>query len=59
VRACAAAAFVVSAVAVGVLGGRSAVAANPVVMVAWGSDADGQLGNGATGGHLKALRCRG
>ena len=23
-------------------------------MMAWGSDADGQLGNGSAGGHLKA-----
>ena len=50
----AAAAVVLAAAGVGVLGGGSAVAANPGVMVAWGSDADGQLGNGAAGGHLKA-----
>ena len=53
-RASAAAAVVLAAAGVGVLGGGSAVAANPGVVVAWGSDADGQLGNGAAGGHLKA-----
>jgi alpha-tubulin suppressor-like RCC1 family protein len=52
-RACAAAAVVLAATAAGVHGG-SAAAANPGVMVAWGSDADGQLGNATARGQLKA-----
>jgi hypothetical protein len=46
-------AVVAIAAAVGVAGGGNAGAANPGVVMTWGSDADGQLGNGSAGGHLK------
>jgi len=32
---------------------RACAAAKRGVIMTWGSDADGQLGNGAAGGHLK------
>src|SRR5262245_40246759 len=54
VRACAAAAIVMAAATVAVAGsGNASAAAKPGVIMTWGSDADGQLGNGAAGGHIK------
>jgi alpha-tubulin suppressor-like RCC1 family protein len=47
-------ATVLAVAAAGAFGGRRAAAAAPGTMVAWGDDADGQLGNGAAGGHITA-----
>lgn len=52
-RACAAAAILTAAAIAAIGGGSAGAAAKPGVVVAWGSDADGQLGNGAAGGHLR------
>jgi len=52
-RACAAAAILTAAAIAAIGGGSAGAAAKPGVVVTWGSDADGQLGNGAAGGHLR------
>jgi hypothetical protein len=48
------AATALAGVVAGSVGGGRAAAATPGTMVAWGDDADGQLGNGPGGGHITA-----